>query len=361
MKDYVLSQLHDSRSGGHLGVNKTYSKINERYFWYKCKSDVKKWCRNCDKCAARKSPAKLAKSPMQVYNVGAPMERWAIDVLGPLPRSNSGNLYLLVVGDYFTKWIDAIPIRDQKANTVAKKFVERIVTIFGTPMQLHSDQGTNFESEVFREMCKILGIEKTRTTPHHPQSDGMIERANRTIENMLSAFVSKNTRDWDEHIYLLMMAYRAAKHESIGISPCKMVFGRDIFLPIDLVLGRTSPVERYNENTYANKLTKTLEIIHDFARDKLQLTSDNMRQDYDKKILQNKFNLADLVWYFNPQSLGKGSKLKRPWTGPYTIVKIINNVVYCIQKSPKSKVKTVHHNYLKPYIGSDTLKWYRPK
>ncbi len=118
--------------------------------------NIKHWCNVSDQCASRKPPHKKGKGPMKSYNVGAPMERWAIDVLGPLPKSNKGNLYLLVVADYFTKWVDAIPIRNQKAVTVAQKFVERVVTIFGTPMQLHSDQGTNFESDVFQEVCKIL-------------------------------------------------------------------------------------------------------------------------------------------------------------------------------------------------------------
>ena len=97
------------------------------------------------------------------------------------------NSYILVMGDYFTKWIDAIPIRNKKAITVAQKLINHVVSIFGVPMQIHSDQGQTFESDVFKEMCKILGIDKTRTTPYRPQSDGMIERANRTIENMLSS------------------------------------------------------------------------------------------------------------------------------------------------------------------------------
>ena len=169
------------------------------------------------------------------------MERVAIDIMGPLPKSNKGNSYILVIGDYFSKWVDAIPIRNQKANTVAQKLVDQIVSIFGVPMQIHSDQGRMFESDVFQEMCKILGIEKTRTTPHHPQSDGMVERANRTIENMLSTFVSENQKDWDIYLPLLTLAYRSSIHEATGVSPCEMMFGRHISLLIDLVLGRLEP------------------------------------------------------------------------------------------------------------------------
>jgi transglutaminase/protease-like cytokinesis protein 3 len=97
--------------------------------------------------------------------VGAPWERMAIDILGPLPRTDNGNTctYIMVVGDYFTKWMEAIPIPDAEAKTVADKFVERIVSIFGVSLQIHSDQGSNYESKVFKEMCIILSIHKTRT------------------------------------------------------------------------------------------------------------------------------------------------------------------------------------------------------
>ncbi|CAC5382458.1 unnamed protein product [Mytilus coruscus] len=205
-KRFVLNQVHNTVTGGHLGVRKTLSKIKQRYFWYKMRQDVKFWCTKCDICASKKAPCKKPKAPMKQYLVCAPWERMAIDILGPLPCSVNNNRYLMVVQDYFSKWTEAIPIPDTEAVTVANKFVERIVTIFGVPLSIHSDQGSNFESHVFKEMCNILGIHKTRTTPFRPKSDGMVEKSNSTIETMLSAFVSKHQRDWDEYIYLLMLA-----------------------------------------------------------------------------------------------------------------------------------------------------------
>ena len=152
---------------------------------------------------------------MAQYNVGASMKRIAVDVLGPLPTSESGNKYLLIVADYFSKWTGAFPIPHQEATKVAEVLVKEVVSRFGVPLSLHSDQGRNFESAVFSEMCRLLGIGKTRTTPLHPQSDGMVERFNRTLEAQLSEFASDHQRDWDEHVPLLMMAYRTAVHLSI--------------------------------------------------------------------------------------------------------------------------------------------------
>ncbi|CAC5404130.1 unnamed protein product [Mytilus coruscus] len=117
------------------------------------RKDVEQWCKCCNICTSRKPPSKKPKAPLQQYNVGAPFERIGIDILGPLPKSTRGNKFVLVIGDYFTKWMEAIPIQDMEATTVANKLIERIVTIFGVPMEIHSDRGSNFESNVFAEMC----------------------------------------------------------------------------------------------------------------------------------------------------------------------------------------------------------------
>ena len=151
-KKLVLNQVHNTVTGGHLGVRKTLSKVKKRYFWYKMRQDVKYWCAKCDICASKKAPCRKPRAPMQQYIVGAPWERMAIDILGPLPKTYKGNRYLMVVEDYFTKWTEAIPIKDMEAITVAQKFAERIVTIFGVPLQIHSDHGTILNL-MFLERC----------------------------------------------------------------------------------------------------------------------------------------------------------------------------------------------------------------
>ena len=208
-------------------------------------------------------------------------------------------------------------------------------------------------------MCKILGIYKTRTTPYRPQSDGMIERANRTIASMLSAFVNENKRDWDEHIPLLMLAYRTAIHESTGVSPCEMVFGRPITLPIDLLLGRVEPEKQYEyESDFANSLSNKIDKIHDFARKKLSITTSKMTRQYSSNTKLNRHNPGDAVWHAIPKhQIGKNSKLDKKWVGPYLVCRKISDVVYKIKTGPKSKPKAVHHNSLRPYEGENKPKW----
>lgn len=163
----------------------------------------------------------------------------ALDILGPLPRSDKSNRYILIIGDYFMKWMEGIAIPDQEAQTVADAVLKEVFCRLGIPRQLHSDQGRNFESNLLEQMCSTLGIDKTRTSPLRPQSDGMVERFNHTLEAMLTMFVAEHQRDWDDHLPLMMMAYRATKHDmySTGCSPNKMMFGREVEVPIDLPYG----------------------------------------------------------------------------------------------------------------------------
>ena len=132
-------------------------------FWPGCTKDVKDWCQACDLCASRETPTCTPRAPLRTYNVGAPLERVALDILGPLPDLDHGNKYLLIIGDYFSKWTEAYVIPNQEATTVARVLVEEFVARFGIPRQIHSDQGRNFKSKVFQEMCKLLGMDKTRT------------------------------------------------------------------------------------------------------------------------------------------------------------------------------------------------------
>ena len=363
LKDDVLRQVHDSPTAAHLGKKKTLGRLRERFFWSGCDRDVRRWCRECDLCASRKGPSKRPRAPMKAYNVGAPLERIAIDVTGPLPSTDSGNKYVLVVADYFTKWTEAYAIPNQEAETVAKKLIEEFVARYGVPREIHSDQGRNFESDLFREVCRLLDLDKTRTTPLRPQSDGMVERFNRTLKSMLSLFVSENQRDWDRHLPLLLMAYRSAVHETTGCTPSEMMFGRELRLPVDLLYGRPEANGSFSDPVgYTDRLRDQLATVHQYARDHLKLESERQKMGYDHRLCSRIFSPGDAVWFYNPRRrVGFSTCLQRPWEGPYLITKRISDVVYRIQKTSTSKPKVVHHDRLRPYEGRDVPTWYRDK
>ena len=231
---------------------------------------------------SRKMPHRYGIAPMRQYNVGFPMERIGLDICGPYPVSKRGHRYLRVVSCYISKWVDTIPLKTQDAKYVASKLVNKFISIFGVPLQLHTDLGSNFESKVFQEICNLLGIYKTRTTVRRPQSDGMVERANRSIQNMISSYISDKQDDWDENIPLLMLAYRSCIHETTGVSPAMMMFGRELTLH-DMTLGRLINDDRLCATEHAYHLEQKLSDIHEIARKHLDISSESMKRKYDIK------------------------------------------------------------------------------
>ena len=158
----ILRQLHDEPTGGHLGGNKTLGKVRQRFYWAKWRVDVDAWCRRCNMCAAKKGTGKKARSPLQQYDVGCPVEWIALDFVGPFPETKAGNRHLLVVLYYFTKWPKAHVLLNQEANTVASVLVNEFISRYRVPAEIHSDQGRNFEYVVLTVMCQLLG---------HPQDE----------------------------------------------------------------------------------------------------------------------------------------------------------------------------------------------
>ena len=249
------------------------------------------------------------------------MERVALDILGPLPISNAGSRFILVMMDCFTKWTESVAIPNQEAATVADAFVNNFVSRFGTPLQLYTDQGRNFESNLFQEVCVLLDIDKTRTTSLRPQANGMVERFNRTLISMLSMYCNDNQKEWDKYIPQVMMAYRSSPHASTKISPNKMVFGREIVLPIQAYIGRPKLEDDEETEDYVGVLQQRLEKIHDLARDNLKQASEYQKKYYDTGAKKKKrYSAGQLVWLHDPtRKVGVCSKLINKWKGPYIV------------------------------------------
>ena len=342
--------MHGGASGGHLGIAKTMAKIKQRFYWISCRCDVEEWIANCKECMSAKGPRTKSRGKMCQYNAGGPFERIAMDVAGPFPVSDSGNRYVLVVMDYFSKWPEVYAIPNQEAKTVADAFIANWIARFGVPLELHSDQGRNFESAIFREMCETLGIKKTRTTPLHPQSDGMVERFNRTLEEHLRKVVDAHQRDWDKHIPMFLLAYRSAIHNTTSKTPASVLFGMELRLPADLKFG----VQRAEAEDEAQQpaLRRNMDELHQLVRDRIQIISNKMKERYDAAANSEGFQEGQLVLLYNPRRRkGLCPKLQTNWEGPYKVIKRINDVVYRIQRG-RTKPKVVHLDRLARY-GKD--------
>ena len=348
LRQGILRDLHGGAAGGHLGADKTLSRLRERFYWPGYFNDVREWCRNCGTCQSRKSPAPKARAPLQPILTSRPLQLVATDILGPLPESPAGNRYILVVADYFTRYVEAYPISDQEATTVARQLVNEFFLRFSPPEQLHSDQGRNFESSVIAEVCRLLGIEKSRTTPYHPQSDGLVERYNRTLLDMLATAVVDRPFEWEQHLRRLCFAYNTSVHPTTGFSPFTLMFGRQARLPVDVALG-TSPPPAATIPQYVARLHESLEFAYGCVRDKMGHQLQKQKTRYDAQTQGRPFKVGDSVWLHNPAvPRGRSRKLHRPWTGPYRVAKQLSETVYRLQHSQRPRCRpVVHFNRLK--------------
>ena len=208
-------------------------------------------------------------------------------------------------------------------------------------------------------MCKLLGIDKTRTTAFHPTGDGLIERAHRSIEDMLSKYIQKDQRNWDEVLPLILMAYRSSKQESINMTPCMMMLGREIDLPVDLLYPPPPTENDLPSDEYVVRLQNHMKNVHELARSSLLEASMKQKRLYDSRISKHKYSVGDAVWlreYTKPRGLSR--KLQLRWDGPFKIIRKISDLNFKIQRGPKSMCKIVHFNRLKPFKGKLTA-WFR--
>ena len=351
----IFEQLHSSPFGGHAGFDRTFAKCKDRFYWPGYRRDVNIWCQRCDLCARRKGPFRKGRSPLAPRAVGMPLARCGIDIAGPFPLTEAGNKYIMVVTDHFTKFTEAYAIPSQDAKVVAKKLVEEFICRYGVMSELHADQAKNFESELISEVCKLMGIEKTRTTAFNPKSNGQTERHNRTILNSLSIFVQEvsDQARWDEFLPFVMMAYRSGQHASSGLTPAYLMFGRDLSLPVDLMYPRPPGEEMRSPSEYASELQQKLSMASDFARSNLVAVRDSMKLRYDKSTRLEALNEGDSVWLHNTsRKKGRSPKLAFQWEGPYVVEKVINKQLCRIRSKKRSWV--VHRDRLWKVSSQDS-------
>ena len=201
---------------------------------------------------------------------------------------------------------------------------------FGVPEELHSDQGRNFEAQVFAEVCRRLGITKTRTTPLHPQRR-LVERFNRTLATQLAILTSHQQRDWDLHLPLVLWAYRTAVQESTKCTSAVLMFGHELRTPVDLVFGPPPESEVAGPGLdYLYHLRDRLRVVHELTRKSLVDAGARQKWAYDSRSKGEDFAAGVMVWVYCPErKKGLSPKLMSHWVGPCTVLEKLSDVVLC--------------------------------
>ena len=355
LRKEVLKQCHDTRTAGHFYFWKTLNRIKKHFIWGGMNKDVQVYCQACHVCATKKNAGRHRKAEMRRYDVGLPMEEIAMDLMGPFPESDVGNKYVLVVVDSFSKWMEAYPIPNIEAKTVAEKLVLEFISRFGVPMQIKTDRGRQFECELFKQMCLLLDVEHRMSTPFHPQGNSRVERMVKVVGNLISTFC-KTQREWDKNLPLLTLAYRSTVHDVTGYTPNFVMTGREISLPLDVMMGVLPEQERRNVPEYVQVLQDRLEVCFQDVRENLKKSGEKQRKYYNLSIYGKEFVPGDLV-YLREKTRKKqvSPKLQPKWKGPCLIIKQFGTVYEVMTAYRVSKL--YHFDLLKPCYLEDLPSW----
>ena len=358
LQQVLLQEAHSGQFAGHLAEKKVYDRLRRYYWWKGIRSDVRCFCRGCLACVTKKGGRSPPRPPLHPIPVGGPFNRLGVDVL-QLPLTRNGNRYVVVFADYLTKWVEAFPVPDQTAETIARLLVEKIVCIHGVPEQLLSDRGPNFLSDLVLEVCSLLGIEKLNTSGYHPQTDGLVEKFNSTLIGMISKSFTRSD-DWDERLPFLLFAYRVSAQESTKESPFYLLFGRNPRLPTETTL--TQPASPYTVDLedYKTLLVSNLKSAWAAAKASIESAQAKQKAYHDQKSKATTLKVGDRVLVFMPsETKGKNRKLCRPFHGPYRIVSLTDcNAEVQLMDGKKESIFVSLHR-LRPCPGelADDILW----
>ena len=353
LRRFVLSEIHNV---AHFGTDKTYALIKERFFWPNMYGHVKRFVTNCTPCQQTKcdtSPPKAPLLPMVIPD--APMQFIALDV-SYMPKNNKGFEYFLIIGDLFSKYIEAVPMKDQTAPTIINALMTRWIYTHGTPHFILSDQGSNVDGETVKEICNTLGIEKRRSSAYHSQGNGFAERNIRNVKDMLRTVLLQrklNQSKWVSLLPELVFALNTSESKATKCIPFNVVFGRDARLPIDVLFDHDRldcPRDINTAAEYAEDRNFALKDVYDTVITNLQLSKEKMQAQYNKNIRFIDHKAGDKVWLkVKYYKTGENRKLAPRRRGPWTVIKKLpNGVNFEIVNDQTKDKKIVHHDRLSP-------------
>lgn len=329
----ILRLAHDHPTAGHAGRLKTLHRLSSRVYWPSIRKDVFKYIQSCKMCQQFKYDNAPKASPMQLHIVSQPWHTIGIDIMGPFPTTFRQKRFLLVVVDYFTRWVELFALRQTTAPQIANIIIDEIICRYGTPLYLLSDNGPQFISNLFNEICKDLNISRKLTANYHPQTN-MTERVNRNLKTMIAMYTQDHPGLWDKNLQKFAFAIRTAINESTGDTPAFLNFGRDPITPLDLILKKPTinapartPEQKFLQQ-YRTELVQTLQNTYKLVREHSLIQKISQKNKYDKHTTQRQFSVGDLVWIEIPTAKIDDKtishKLRPKYQGPCRLIEQIS-------------------------------------
>ncbi|CAF3221850.1 unnamed protein product [Rotaria sp. Silwood2] len=360
MQNQLLTWAHDHPTAGHGGQQKTLFRLSTRVYWKSMRKDIFNYVAACQACQQFKYNNAPTSSLMQMHLVNEPWHTIGMDILGPLPTTARQKRFLLVVVDYFTRWIELFPLRSTTSNDIANILTNEIFSRYGLPKHIVSDNGPQFVSNLFKNFCDILGIKQNLTANYHPQSN-MTERVNRTLKPLIAIYAQQRPNSWDNEIQKLAFAIRTAVNDTTGETPAFMMFGRDPRGPLDLLIGETikesqpATIEQGQIQEYKKNLINNLRWAFKIVKEHSEINKLKQKENYDQHTTQRQYNEGDLVWVASPTAyIGEnsmGGKLQPHYFGPCRLIKQLSpNTFTVCRLSDNVNLGATNTDRIKPYI-----------
>jgi len=349
LRSKVMKLGHECILAGHLAAKKTTDRILSNFYWSNIWSDVSRYCQSCDQCQRSVPKGRVTKVPMeQLPIIDEPFSRIAIDLIGPIqPASERGHRYILTAVDFSTRYPEAVALKGIETERVAEALVE-IFSRVGLPKEILSDRGSQFTSDLMKEICRLLSIKQLITSPYHPQCNGLVEKFNGTLKMMLKKMTSERPRDWDRYIPAALFAYREAPQESLGFSPFELLYGRTLRGPMAILKELWTEEETDSEvkttYQYVVDLKNRLEQTMSLAQTALRKATNRYKKNFDRKTRQRRFDEGSKVLLLLPTA---HNKLELKWQGPFDVLKALGHNNYRLKI--KDQERTYHVNMLKQY------------
>jgi hypothetical protein len=347
----VLYMMHTHPTAGHFSVEIMFNKIRNRYFWPKMYEDIREYIKTCDACQRRgKASDNQRLHPIPVYT---PFYQIGIDFVGPLPQTNLGNKYIIVAMDYLTKWPEARAVPRATAEETTKFIYEEIICRHGCPQKILTDRGTHFKNQLVENLMQKFEIQHLLSTPYHPQTNGLVERFNRTLCESL-AKLSKQKEDWDQYVAPTLFAYRSATQSTTKMTPFMLTYGREARLSSDI----TAEDGKQGEEVMYDRLQTIinhLPIVRETARQQIQIQQQKQKDRHDQHLKKEvKFQIGEKVLLYDAKKEKQWTgKFDDKWKGPYYIHSVGRTGSYKLRELTGQVIAT-------PYNGK-LLKLYRDR
>lgn len=347
LREKLMIAYHDDQC--HIGQERLYNSLKTKYWFPMMYTSVLAYVRACEICQRTKSSQHKKRAPLKPLEVVEPFGRIHLDFIGPLPVTREKFKHLLVIVDSTTLWPEAFPTKTTTAEEVAQILFKEIICRYGAMRQILTDGGSSFRNKLIAELCKLLNIKHTISSPHHPQTDGKCERMNQTIIKSLRLVCDDQT-EWSDKVAPVLMSYRASVAKPLGVSPYYALYARQMNLGVDVTM-LTDFEKSPDIQAYTANLLPKLKLVHEAVQENLKDSNVITKTVYDRKTEVPLFEIGSKVWLHDPTTKkGECPKLKKRFQGPYLIVgrsddKLSYKLRNC--ETGKEQRSMIHSNRLK--------------